>query len=141
MESGLTGSLGTVELESTSLPLLSQEITTFLLLRAFAAGCTALTGVEAISNGIPAFEPNESHNAGQTLDCHGAAAGHTVRGYHLLAHQIRRHPGETETILSQVARTVFGRNALYLLVQIATALILILAANTSFADFPRLSSS
>jgi amino acid transporter len=136
----ITGSLGMVELETYTLPILSQQVTTFLVLRAFAAGCTALTGVEAISNGIPAFEPNESHNAGRTLIAMVLILGSLFVGITLLAHQIHAIPAETETILSQVARTVFGRNIFYFVVQIATALILILAANTSFADFPRLSS-
>jgi amino acid transporter len=136
----ITGSLGLAQLEAETLPLISQQVTTFLILRAFAAGCTALTGVEAISNGIPAFEPPESHNAGRTLIAMVMLLGTMFIGITLLAHQIQAIPVETETILSQVARTVFGRNILYIIVQIATALILILAANTSFADFPRLSS-
>ncbi|MEP7356999.1 MAG: APC family permease, partial [Anaerolineales bacterium] len=136
----ITGSLGVVELETTTLADVSQQLGLFLILRAFAAGCTALTGVEAISNGIPAFEPNESHNAGRTLIAMVLVLGTLFMGITLLAHQMHAIPADTETILSQVARTILGRNVLYYVVQIATALILILAANTSFADFPRLSS-
>lgn len=118
----------------------TEEITLFFILRAFSAGCTALTGVEAISNGIPAFRKPESDNAGKTLIAMVLILGSMFIGITLLAHRVGAVPLEHETVLSQVARGVFGDNALYAAVQIATALILIMAANTSFADFPRLSS-
>ena len=118
----------------------TEEITLFFILRAFSAGCTALTGVEAISNGIPAFRKPESDNAGKTLIAMVLILGSMFIGITLLAHRVGAVPLEHETVLSQVARGVFGDNVLYAAVQIATALILIMAANTSFADFPRLSS-
>ncbi len=117
-----------------------EAVTAFFILRAFSAGCTALTGVEAISNGIPAFRKPESHNAGQTLIAMVLILGSMFIGITLLAHQIGAVPQEHETVLSQVARAIFGNNLAYVLVQLSTAFILLLAANTSYADFPRLSS-
>lgn len=136
-----TNTLQTVDLSLVHTELLaSEEFGLFLVLRAFAAGCTALTGVEAISNGIPAFKRPESDNAGKTLIAMVLILGVMFIGITILAHQIEALPLEHETIMSQVARTVFGNNGLYALMQLATALILVMAANTSFADFPRLSS-
>ncbi len=115
-------------------------LTIFLVLRAFSSGCAALTGVEAISNGVPAFEKPDSKNASTTLIWMGLillvlfiGITELARFYHIL-------PKENETVVSQIARNVFGGGILYYLVQAATAMILILAANTSFADFPRLAS-
>ena len=118
----------------------SQDVTAFLVLRAFSAGCTALTGVEAISNGIPAFKRPEADNAGKTLIAMVLILGSMFIGISLLAHAVQAIPVGHETILSQVARAVFGNNLAYVLVQISTALILMLAANTAYADFPRLTS-
>ncbi len=131
----------------------------FLILRAFASGSTALTGVEAISNGVPAFKPPEWKNASTTLTWMAVLLGTMFLGISLLAHhygvvyydehavRVLESRGlevsrtAQETVLSQLAQIVFGgKNALYLLVQFATMLILVLAANTSFADFPRLAS-
>jgi amino acid transporter len=112
----------------------------YLILRAFASGSTAMTGVEAISNGIPAFRPPESRNAGLTLIWMALILGTLFIGITVLARAFGVVPREHETVVSQIARTVFGTGALYYTMQAATALILILAANTSFADFPRLSS-
>ena len=117
-----------------------QPLTAFLILRAFASGCTALTGVEAISNGIPAFRKPEAHNAGKTLIAMAVLLGTMFLGISLLARTLRVLPIEHETVVSQVGRQVFGNGPLYLVLQAATALILVLAANTSFADFPRLSA-
>jgi len=117
-----------------------QPLTAFLILRAFASGCTALTGVEAISNGIPAFRKPEAHNAGKTLIAMAVLLGAMFLGISLLARTLRVLPIEHETVVSQVGRQVFGNGPLYLVLQAATALILVLAANTSFADFPRLSA-
>ncbi len=117
-----------------------EPITIFLLLRAFSSGCTALTGVEAISNAIPAFRVPESRNASITLGWMAAILGSLFLGITLLAHRLDVVPRAEETVLSQLARTIFGTGVLYYVVQVATALILILAANTSFADFPRLAS-
>ncbi len=115
-------------------------ISLWLILRAYASGSAAMTGVEAISNGIPAFRPPESRNAGITLIWMATILIVLFLGATVLAHQFGIVPREQETVVSQIARTVFGTGPFYFLVQAATALILILAANTSFADFPRLSS-
>jgi amino acid transporter len=112
----------------------------FLILRAFASGCVALTGVEAISNGVPAFRPPESPNARTTLTWMVGILATTFAGTTILAHALNITPNDQETVISQIAAAVFGRNGMYFLIQIATMLILVLAANTSFADFPRLSS-
>jgi len=120
-----------------------QGITLFLLLRAFASGCTALTGVEAISNGIPAFKPPESRNAATTLAWMAAILITLFSGITVLAYLYRIGPVHEETVVSQLARSIFGDTHFaffYYVVQAATAAILILAANTSFADFPRLAS-
>jgi amino acid transporter len=115
------------------------EISGFLLLRAFANGCTAMTGVEAISNGIPAFESPEPDNAAATLLAMAAILVTMFLGINLLTVSLRVVPHEQETVLSQIGRVVLGgRTALYYYLQITTTSILILAANTSFADFPRL---
>jgi amino acid transporter len=116
----------------------------FLLLRAFAQGSTALTGVEAISNGVPAFRYPQSRNAATTLGFMGLLAISMFLGISFLATHIPRviaFEGATRTVTSQIAAAVFGdRTAGFYLVQIVTAAILILAANTAYADFPRLSS-
>jgi amino acid transporter len=112
----------------------------FLILRAFASGCVALTGVEAISNGVPAFKPPESPNARTTLTWMVGILAATFAGTTILAHALNLTPTDQETVVSQIAAAVFGRNGMYYLIQFATMLILVLAANTSFADFPRLSS-
>jgi amino acid transporter len=118
----------------------TRAITLLLILRAFSAGCTALTGVEAISNGIPAFRPPEADNAGRTLVAMTVLLATMFLGITFLSHSLALVPSGHETIVSQIGRRVFGGGALYLALQAATALILLLAANTSFADFPRLSS-
>lgn len=138
----LTGTLGTVE----DPPLMHVGgtlalVTPFLLLHAFANGTTALTGVEAISNGIPAFKEPRSHNAGVTLIWMSFILGSLFLGITFLAVKIGAVPSGVETVISQMARTVFnGRELPYLIVISATTLILVMAANTSFADFPRLSA-
>ena len=117
-----------------------QALTLFVVLRAFASGSASLTGVEAISNGAPAFRKPEARNAGITLIWMVAILGVLVLGVTFLARRFGIVPLEHETVVSQIARAVFGGGSLYYMMQVATALILILAANTSFADFPRLSS-
>src|SRR5438477_8279400 len=112
----------------------------FLILRAFSSGCTAMTGTEAISNGIPAFRAPESRNAAITLGWMAIVLGTLFVGITLLAGALGVVPSESETVVSQIARRLFGTGLVYYLIQAATALILVLAANTSFADFPRLSS-
>ena len=137
----LTGTLGAVPnpppLETTAL----QVITPFLILRAFSSGTAALTGVEAISNGITAFREPRSRNAGITLLWMGGILGTLFLGITFLAVHTGVIPSEAETAISQLARTVFqGQGVLYLGAIVATTLILIMATNTSFAGFPRLSA-
>jgi amino acid transporter len=115
-------------------------LSTFLLLTAFANGCTAMTGVEAVSNGVPAFRPPEPKNAAATLVTMALLAITMFTGITFLAHVYHVMPTATESGVSQIARAVFGRSFVYYVVQIATTLILVLAANTAYADFPRLSS-
>jgi len=110
----------------------------FLLLRAFASGCAALTGVEAVSDGVPAFKPPEARNARVVLAWLGAILITLFLGITYLAFDFGIVPKEHETVVSQLARHVFGGGILYYEIQAVTMLILLLAANTSFADFPRL---
>ena len=119
-----------------------QPLTLFLLLGAFSNGCAALTGIEAISNGVPAFKKPEARNAATTLVIMAALLTTMFLGTSVLAYLYGVHPHASETVISQFARIMFtGPMAwFYYVVQIATALILVLAANTSFADFPRLGS-
>ncbi|NTW98275.1 MAG: APC family permease, partial [Oscillochloris sp.] len=114
----------------------------WLVLRAFAAGCTALTGVEAISNGIPAFKRPEAKNAASTLGWMVTILVTMFLGITWLADRLQAIPNELthETVVSQIARSVFGVGPIYTVIQVATALILVLAANTAYADFPRLAS-
>ncbi len=121
--------------------LLTRGALLWLLMKAFAAGCTALTGVEAISNGIPAFQPPESRNAAATLSLMALVMVVLILGTGFLAYKLNAHPiGPEETLVSAMARFIFGAGPIYYVIQAATAGILILAANTSFADFPRLAS-
>ena len=119
-------------------------ISLFLILHAFASGGAAVTGVEAISNGVPAFKPPEWLNARTTLMWMGSLLGVMFLGLSFLAMKLQVAPTETKTVISEVGRAVFGSGtlgtALFLGLQIGTTLILILAANTSFADFPRLAN-
>ena len=118
-----------------------QRLAIFLALTAFANGCTAMTGVEAVSNGVPAFRPPESKNASATMVMMAALSITMFLGITLLAQSYHVMPSERETVVSQLARGVFGdRGAAYYAVQAATMLILVLAANTAYADFPRLAS-
>ncbi len=116
-------------------------VTAFLLLHAFSSGTAALTGVEAISNGITAFKEPRSRNAGITLLWMAFILAALFLGISFLAREVQAVPSEAETVISQLARTVFGGQGIpYLLVIIGTTVILILAANTAFAGFPRLSA-
>lgn len=119
-----------------------QPISIFLLLGAFSNGCVALTGIEAISNGIPAFKQPESRNAATTLTWMAALLTTMFIGTSIMAYLYQVHPHENETVISQFARTIFTgpMSWFYYVIQGTTALILVLAANTSFADFPRLAS-
>jgi amino acid transporter len=133
----ITGTLPPATAE-TVVPM--EALTWFLVLRAFSSGCTAMTGTEAISNGIPAFRPPESRNAAITLGVMALILGTLFVGITVLASALGIVPAESETVVSQIARRLFGTGAIYYLIQASTALILVLAANTSFADFPRLAS-
>jgi amino acid transporter len=110
-----------------------------LFLRAFSSGCTALTGVEAVSDGVPAFKPPEAHNARVVLTWLGVILITLFLGITFLAYDFGITPRPEETVVSQLARHIFGSGFLYYELQAVTMLILLLAANTSFADFPRLS--
>ena len=137
-----TGSLGTVT-DPPEMEVLhaAQGVTLFLLLHAFSSGTTALTGVEAISNGITAFREPRSKNAGITLIWMSVILGTLFLGITYLTGQIHAVPSAEETVISQLARTIYGgRNLFYLITIFATTVILIMAANTAFADFPRLSA-
>jgi amino acid transporter len=138
----LTDTLGTVvnppevEIVHTIAP-----ISAFLLLHAFANGTTALTGVEAISNGITAFREPRSRNAGITLIWMAIILGTLFLSISYLTGQIHGVFSEDETIISQLTRTIYGeRGFMYLATIAATTVILLMAANTAFADFPRLSA-
>ena len=112
----------------------------WLILRAFAGGCTALTGIEAISDGVQAFRPPESRNAATTMVIMGVMAMSLFVGITYLSTHMGLIPEETESILSQMTRAITGGNFLYYWVQFFTAGVLFLAANTAFAGFPRLSA-
>jgi amino acid transporter len=116
-------------------------ITAFLILHAFSSGTAALTGIEAISNGITAFKEPRSRNAGITLIWMALILATLFLSISFLAGHVAAVPSETETVISQLGRTIFGgRGIPYLMVITATTVILIMAANTAFADFPRLSA-
>ena len=112
----------------------------FLLLRSYAAGCTALTGVEAVSNGVQALKAPEGRNAQAVMTALGAISIVMFLGITYLAYDFGIIPGGDETVVSKIAHRVWGDGVPYYLVQASTLLILVLAANTSYADFPRLSS-
>lgn len=137
----MTGAAVPVETADPLATLGTGTITLFVLLSAFANGCTAMTGVEAVSDGVPAFKAPAAQTAGRTLGLMALLAVTMFTGITYLAHAYQVVPSETETVVSQIARGVFGgRNVFYYTVQGATMLILVLAANTAFADFPRLAS-
>jgi amino acid transporter len=115
-------------------------VTTFLVLRAFSAGCVALTGIEAVANCVQAFRPPETRNAGITLSWMAALLGSMFIGLAYLGDTFHLLPREGETLVSQIAGQVLGRGFPYLMVQAATMIILLLAANTCYAGFPMLSS-
>lgn len=123
-----------IEMVKTTL----EPLTLFLVLRAFSSGCTALTGVEAISNGITAFKEPRSKNAANTMLSMGIILGFLFIGITYLAVQIHALPSESETIISQIGRAIYGKTLFYNLLMAGTTVILIMAANTSYADFPRL---
>ena len=112
----------------------------FVKLHAFSSGSTALTGVEAISNGVPAFRRPQSKNAAQTLGIMGAISVAMFLGISFLASRAHPIPSDVRSVVAQIAEGVFGGGSMYYVVQVFTAAILILAANTSYQDFPRLAS-
>ncbi|HET9443897.1 MAG TPA: APC family permease [Acidimicrobiales bacterium] len=116
------------------------SLTLFLVLRGFSSGAVALSGVEAISNGIPAFHKPESKNAATTLTTMAVILGVLFLGVSILARHLEPYPTHAETVISQMGRAVFGVGPMHTLLQFATAGILILAANTAYVDFPRLAS-
>jgi amino acid transporter len=118
---------------------MAQPVTLWLILRAFSAGAVAMSGTEAISNGVPVFKPHESKNAAITLTYMATLLAVFFVGVSFLSNHMGLVPGN-QSIVSQVALAVFGQNAFYYIFQVATMAILVVAANTAFADFPRLSS-
>jgi NADH:ubiquinone oxidoreductase subunit 6 (subunit J) len=112
----------------------------FFIIKGFSYGAVALTGVEAISNGVPAFKKPESKNAAATLVWMAVILGTLFMGISILAHHLQPYPSHDTTVLAQLGIQVFGQGAVFFVLQIATALILTLAANTAYADFPRLAS-
>jgi len=137
----LSGTLGVVVDPPPMETLYTEPLTLFLLLRAFSNGTTALTGVECISNGVTAFKEPRARNAALTMVWMSTLLGVLFVGVTYLLGVIGAVPSESETVISQLARTVFAnRGLLYLGTIVATTIILVLATNTAFADFPRLSA-
>jgi amino acid transporter len=120
----------------------SELLSAFLILRAFSSGSVALTGTEAVANGVPAFRPPESRNARIVLVAMGTLFGTLFIGISFLSTRIGLQPdaSETQSILSMLTRSLVGDGWFFYVVQVATAVILTLAANTSFSGFPRLAS-
>jgi len=116
------------------------SLTLFIILRGFSSGAVALSGIEALADGVPAFRKPEAKNAASTLLIMACILGTLFFSVSLLASRLHPYPTHEETVLSQMGRVVFGEGLLHVILQFATAGILILAANTAYADFPRLSS-
>ncbi|TMD08037.1 MAG: APC family permease [Chloroflexi bacterium] len=140
---GLRWGTGNVHEATPMLGKATQQVSIFLILRAFASGCTALTGVEAISDGVPAFKPPEWVNARTTLTTMGVLLGVMFLGITLVTHGLGVVPEDStrpgyETVISQLAHSAFGSGLAYLYIAITTTGILVLAGNTAFSDFPRL---
>lgn len=137
----VTGNLNVVQGVETMQHSVLEPLTLFLILRTFSSGCTALTGIEAISNGITAFKVPRSRNAAITLVWMSSILIALFLGITFLAHQVAAQPSDVETVISQLGRAIFGNgNILYFMLLAGTALILLMAANTSYADFPRLAA-
>lgn len=130
---------GPGSLAPAALPM-SERVTPFLVLHTFAAGCTALTGIESISNGVPIFKPPESRNANKTMAAMTVLMGALFLGSIGLTQYFGVAAGEEETILSALAHRIVGSSAFYLIIQASTLLVLAVAANTSFVGFPRVAS-
>jgi amino acid transporter len=137
------GDVGTVPFDPAHTDvtnLFGGELSLFLLLKGFSSGAVALSGVEAISDGVPVFEKPEPRNASRTLITMAVILGTLFFGVSVLAHHLQPFPSEEETVISQMSRVVLGNGIFYWILQFATAGILVLAANTAYADYPRLSS-
>ena len=134
--------LGDAPTATPATPLIpgAETLGVLLLMRAFADGCSAITGVEAVSNGVPAFRKPEWRNARTTLTVMAVLVGILFLGTSILALVAGAQPDPHETVLSQLGRATFGTGPMYYVLQLSTMGILVLAANTAFADFPRLSS-
>ena len=141
---GVTSGFETIPPPSGHIEIGVGAVSVMLLLKGFASGGAAMTGVEAISNGVPAFRKPEATHARQTLMIMGVCLGSMFLGISFLAAKYQAVPSEKTTVISEIARQAFGGgaagHAAFFFVQAATMLILVLAANTSFADFPRLAS-
>jgi amino acid transporter len=123
-----------------ALPTATEGVSLFLVLRAFAGGCTAMTGVEAIANGVPAFQPPESDNAARTLTALAVVLGALFLGVALLGRAIGAVPTDETNVIAQIGQAMAPNSPLFFVVQISSAAILLLAANTSFNGFPRLAA-
>ena len=118
----------------------TQALSLFLVLRAFSSGAAALTGIEALAEGTPSFKPPEARNAAITLSWMAAILACFFIGTTILATHMNITPSESKTVVSQIADTVFGKTVFFYMVQVGTAMILVLAANTAFAGLPTLAS-
>lgn len=141
----IVGTLRSLSSPGTVLPLPTnpgetETLTLFLVLRAFAAGCSAVTGMEVISNGVKAFRPPESKNAATTMILMSAILASLFMGISWMAYHSGILPKADETVVSQLARLTFGTGSVYYAVQICTMALLVLAANSAFAGFPHLAS-
>src|SRR5437016_1663289 len=136
----LFGQLTPVASQSVATQTAVESVSVFLLLRAFSSGCTALTGVEVVSNGVTAFRHPAPKNAVITMIMMAFVLGILFLGISTMAYHLGVLPKDDETVVSQVARAIFGEGVLYYLLQGSTMLILVLAANSAFAGFPRLAS-
>ena len=137
------GDLGPIPHTGEQAELLQGQgaVTLLIFLKAFASGAVALTGVEAVSNGVPAFQKPEPRNASTTLNWMAVILGTCFFGLAIVSQHLKPVPTEHETVLAQLAEHIYGgRNVLFFVMQFATFAILILAANTAYADYPRLSS-
>ncbi len=123
-----------------ALPSATEGVSLFLVLRAFAGGCTAMTGVEAIANGVPAFERPESRNAARTLTILACLLGVLFLGVALLGKSIGAIPTDETNVIAEIGQATAPNSPLFFIVQISSAAILLLAANTSFNGFPRLAA-
>lgn len=132
----LTGQVHSAHPAPIGMPV--KGVSLFLLLKAFSSGCSALTGVEAISNAVPNFKDPAPKNAAKTLAMMGTILGVLFAGIVLLVHWYGIAPSADQTVLSKLGATVFGRGVVYYFIQATTALILVLAANTGFSAFPLL---